>query len=115
MQFGESGETTVEAVGWFLPHDNAPSHTSLVCAAGPRREKLSCHHPTAVFSGSSSEWLLAVPYSEGTRFSTTEDIKSNAIVELQKVEKEASRRCFQQWQGRWNNWVRAQEADFLGD
>jgi len=55
---------------------NAPSHTSLVvqrertephiacCAAIPRREKHSCHHPTTVLSGSRSEWLLAVPYSE---------------------------------------------------
>ena len=27
-------------------------------------EKHSCHHPTTVLSGSRSEWLLAVPYSE---------------------------------------------------
>ena len=34
------------------------------CAAIPRREKHSCHYPTTVLSGSRSEWLLAVPYSE---------------------------------------------------
>jgi len=34
------------------------------CAAIPRREKRSCHHPTTVLSGSRSEWLLAVLYSE---------------------------------------------------
>ena len=34
------------------------------CAAFPRREKHSCHHPTTAISGSRSEWLLAVPYSE---------------------------------------------------
>ena len=28
------------------------------------REKHSCHHPTTVLSGSRSEWLFAVPYSE---------------------------------------------------
>jgi hypothetical protein len=27
-------------------------------------EKNPCHHPTTVLSGSRSEWLLAVPYSE---------------------------------------------------
>jgi hypothetical protein len=34
------------------------------CAAIPLREKHSCHHPTTVLSGSRSERLLAVPYSE---------------------------------------------------
>ena len=34
------------------------------CAAIPRREKHSCHHPTTVLSGSRSEWCSAVPYSE---------------------------------------------------
>ena len=34
------------------------------CAAIPRREKHSCHHSTTLLSGSRSEWLLAVPYSE---------------------------------------------------
>ena len=34
------------------------------CAAIPRREKHSCHHPNTVLSGSRSEWLSAVPCSE---------------------------------------------------
>jgi hypothetical protein len=34
------------------------------CAAIPRREKHSCHHPTTVLSESRSEWLLAVPCPE---------------------------------------------------
>ena len=34
------------------------------CAAIPCREKHSCHHPTTVLSGSRSEWLSAVSYSE---------------------------------------------------
>jgi hypothetical protein len=32
---------------------------------------------------------------KGTRFATMEDIKSNATAELQKIAKEAFRRCFQ--------------------
>jgi hypothetical protein len=39
---------------------------------------------------------------EGTRFSSMEDIKSNAAAELRKIPREASRRCFEQWQDRWS-------------
>jgi hypothetical protein len=35
---------------------------------------------------------------KGTRFATTEYIKSNAMAELQQIPKEAFCRCFQQWQ-----------------
>jgi hypothetical protein len=33
---------------------------------------------------------------KGTRFATTEDIKTNATAELRKIPKEAFRWCFQQ-------------------
>jgi hypothetical protein len=33
---------------------------------------------------------------------TREDIKSNVMVELQKIPKEAFRQCFQQLQDQWN-------------
>jgi hypothetical protein len=39
---------------------------------------------------------------KGTRFATTEDIKSNATAKLRKIPKEAFRRCFQQWQDLWS-------------
>ena len=59
------------------------------CAAIPRREKHSCHHPTTVLSGSRSGWLSAVPYSENLpqadAFRTMEDIESNATAELRKI------------------------------
>ena len=71
------------------------------CAAIPRREKHSCHHPTTVLSGSRSEWRSAVPYSEngpqGDAFRIMEDIESNATAELRKIPKEAFRQCMQQW------------------
>ena len=79
------------------------------CAAIPRRGKHSCHHPTTLISGSRSEWLLAVLYSEngpqGGAFRTLEDIKSNATAELRKVQKKSFRQCIQQWQDRWSNCV----------
>jgi hypothetical protein len=51
---------------------------------------------------------------KGTRFATTEDIKTNATAELRKIPKEAFLRCFQQWQDRWNNCVCAQGSYFEG-
>ena len=79
------------------------------CAAIPLRGKHSCYHPTTVLSGSRSEWLSAVPYSEngpkGGAFRTMEDIKSNATAELRKIPKEAFRQRFQHWQDRWSSCV----------
>ena len=81
----------------------------IACAAIPRREKHSCHHPTTVLSGFCSEWLSAVPYSEnvphGDAFRTMEDIESNATAKLRKIPKEAFRQCIQQWQDRWSKCV----------
>jgi hypothetical protein len=52
---------------------------------------------------------------KGTRFATMEDIKWNATAELQKNKKEAFRRCFRQWHGRWSKCVREQGSYFEGD
>jgi hypothetical protein len=52
---------------------------------------------------------------KGTHFATMEDIKWNATAELQKIPKEAFRRCFQQWQDRWSKFVCAQGSYFEGD
>jgi hypothetical protein len=35
---------------------------------------------------------------KGIWFTTMENIKSNAMAELQKIPREAFRQCFQQWQ-----------------
>jgi hypothetical protein len=37
---------------------------------------------------------------KGTRFATTEDIKSKATAELRKIPKEAFSRCFKKWYNR---------------
>jgi len=94
------------------------TETHIACAAIPRREKHSCHHPTTVLSGSRSEWLSAVPYSEngpqGDAFRTMEDIESNATTELRKIPKEAFRQCIQQWQDRWSKCVCVRKGRWLG-
>jgi hypothetical protein len=52
-------------------------------------------------------WLFPPLQSglKGTRFATMEDIKSNATTDVREIPKEASRRCFQLWQDRWNKCV----------
>jgi hypothetical protein len=49
------------------------------------------------------------------RFATMEDIKWNATAEVQKIPKEDFRRCFQQWQDRWNKCVCSQGSYFEDD
>jgi hypothetical protein len=51
----------------------------------------------------------------GTRFATMEGIERNATAELQKIPKEAFRRCFQQRQDRWSKCVCAQGSYFEVD
>jgi hypothetical protein len=66
----------------------------------------SCHHLATVFSGSCSQWLLALTYSEnrpqGDTIRNHEGHQIECDAELRKVPKEAFRRCFQQWQDRWS-------------
>jgi hypothetical protein len=79
---------------WFLFHNNTPSHTSLVMQQFLAEE----HIPVIAL------WLYPTLKTDlkGTHFTTTEDIKSNTMVKLQKVPKEAFHQFFQQWQDRWN-------------
>jgi hypothetical protein len=50
-----------------------------------------------------------------TGFATMEDMKLNAMAELQDISKEAFLQCFQQWQDRWSKCVCVQGSYFEGD
>jgi hypothetical protein len=92
---------------WFLHHDNAPSHTSLVvlqflvacCAAIPRQKRFRVitQTPYSPDLALSDFWLFCTlkMKHKGTSFANMGDIKSNATAELRKIPKEALRRCFQ--------------------
>jgi transposase len=85
---------------WFLHHDNAPSHTSLVVHQFLAEKSIPViiQPPYSPDVASSDFWLfstLKIDLKE-TRFATMQDIKSNATAELRKIPKEAFRRCFQQ-------------------
>jgi hypothetical protein len=61
------------------------------CAAVPRQEKYSYHHPITAHPESHSELSLAVPSL--TRFATM-DIKSNATAKLWKIKELDFHLCF---------------------
>jgi transposase len=104
---------------WFLHHDNAPSHTSLVVQQflAEKNIPVITQPPYSPDLAPSDFWLFSTLKMglKGKRFATVEDIKSNATAELRKTPKGAFRRCFQQWQDRWSKRVCAQGSYFEGD
>jgi hypothetical protein len=108
---------------WFLHHDNAPSHTSLVVQQFLTEKSIPVitqplYSPDLALS---DFWLFPILKMglKETHFATMEDIKSNAAAELRKILKEAFCQCFQQSQDRWSKCVcvsaRAQGSYFEGD
>jgi hypothetical protein len=86
---------------WFLHHDNAPSRASLVVQQflAERNIPVITQPPHFPDLASSDFWLLHTLKVglNGSRFTTIENIKSNAMAVLRKIPKPAFRRCFQQW------------------
>ena len=104
---------------WFLHHDNAPSHTSLVVQQFLAEKSIPViTQPLYSPDLAPSDFYLFPALKmglKGTRFATMEDIEWNAAAELQKIAKEAFRRCFQQWQDQWSKCVFAQGSYFEGN
>jgi len=104
---------------WFLHHDNAPSHTSLVVHQFLAERSISVitQPPYSPDLAPSDFWLFPTLKTDlkGMRFATMEDIKSNVTAELRTIPKEAFHQCFQQWQDRWSKCVRAQGSYFEVD
>jgi len=94
---------------WFLHHDNAPSSTSLVVLQllAEKSIPVITQPPYSPDLAPSDFWLFPTLKMglKGTRFATTEDIKSNATAELRRIPKETFHRCFQQRQDRWSKCV----------
>ena len=106
-------------IEWFLHHDNAPSHTSLVVQQFLVEKSIPVitQPPYPPDLAPSDFWLFPTLEMglKGTRFATMEDIESNATAELRKIPKEVFRRCFQQWQDQRSKCARAQGSYFEGD
>jgi len=89
-------------VEWFLHHDNALSHTSLVVQQFLAEKSIPVitQPPYSPDLAPSDFWLFPTLKMglKGTRLATMEDIKLNAMAKLWRIPKEAFHRCFQQWQ-----------------
>ena len=97
----------------------APSHTSLVVQQFLAEKSIPVitQPPYSPDLAPSNFWLfpsLKIGL-KGPRFATMEHIEWNSTAELQKIPKEAFRRCFQQWQDRWIKCVRVQGSYFEGN
>ncbi|PNF32638.1 hypothetical protein B7P43_G15510 [Cryptotermes secundus] len=77
---------------WFLHHDNIPSHTLLVVQLTEKNIPIITQPPYSPDLAASDFWLFPTLKMglKGTHFASTEDIKSNATAELQKIPKEAN-------------------------
>jgi hypothetical protein len=63
MHFTENGATDDRDYCVCITVTHRNKHR-LLCSNFSQRKGSYCHHPVTVLSGSWSEWLLAVPYSE---------------------------------------------------
>jgi histone-lysine N-methyltransferase SETMAR len=104
---------------WFLHHDNALSHTSLVVQKFLTKKNISATtQPLYSPDLAQSDFWLFPTLKMGlkeTYFAAREAIKSNATAELRKIPKETFHWCFQQWQDRWSKCVSAKGSYFEGD
>jgi hypothetical protein len=119
VQFGGSGAAGGKDSGFCI----TITHKSHIAsrAAIPRWGKTSLSSPNprilrtllrVSFGCSLIRKLMGL---KGTHYATMEDIKSKTTGELRNISKEASRRCFQQWQDRWSERVYEQGSYFECD
>jgi hypothetical protein len=79
---------------WFLHHGNAPSHTSLVVQQFLTEKNIPVitQPPYSSDVAPSAFWVFCILKMglRGARLATMEDITSNVMEELSKIQKEAS-------------------------
>jgi histone-lysine N-methyltransferase SETMAR len=104
---------------WFLHHDNAPSHTSLLVA-----QYLTKHNVTTIPHPPYSPDLAPCDFflfpklkstMKGRRFQTIDDIQVNTENELKTIPKQAYQECPEKWKRRWKRCILSQGEYFEGD
>jgi hypothetical protein len=106
---------------WFLLHDNAPAHLSVLV-----KDFLAEKNTTTVAHLSSSPDLAAddfylfpqlksAPKGRRWRFCDNKDIIKNAIEELQRISQNGFQEGFHQIYSRWQNCIVAQGDHFGGN
>jgi len=105
---------------WFLHHDNAPAHTSLVV----RRQFLTSKnitvipHPRYSPDLASCDFLLffntKLPL-KGRHFDTTEEIHAETQEFIDTLTFENFQGCIKSWETSWDRCIHAQEDYFDGN
>jgi len=104
---------------WFLHHDNALSHTSIAV-----REFLAHHyiatlpHPPYSPDLCPCDFFLfpkLKTHLKEHHFGTVENAQAAAARALNNISSEDFLHCYEEWQQRWNRYIRSQGAYFEGD
>jgi len=104
---------------WFLHHDNAPAHTSLVV-----RQFLTSKNITVIPHLPYSPDLAPCDFClfpkmklrlKGRRFDTTEEIHTETQEVIDTLTFENSQGCMKSWETRWDRCIHAQRDYFEGN
>jgi len=104
---------------WILHHDNASAHRAVTTNEFLSKHNIpSLPHPPYSPDLAPCDFFLFPQLKKtmnGRRFDCVEDIQANATRQLRAITKRDYRRCFRQWQERWNKCKQAQGRYFEGD
>ncbi|UYV76633.1 hypothetical protein LAZ67_14001537 [Cordylochernes scorpioides] len=104
---------------WFLHHDNAPAHTSLLV-----RDFLAQKHTLMMPQPPYSPDLAPCDFflfpklkrpMKGRRYATLDEIKTASKEELKKIFKNDFLKCFEDWKNHWHKCIISHGDYFEGD
>jgi len=104
---------------WILHHDNAPAHRAVTTNEFLAKHNTpSIPHPPYYPDLAPCDFFLfpqLIKTMEDRRFDDIDEVQVNATRQMRAITKRDFRRCFRQWQERWNNCIQAQGHLFEGD
>jgi histone-lysine N-methyltransferase SETMAR len=104
---------------WFLHHDNAPAHTSLIVREFPKKNNMTTvPHPAYSPDLAPCDFYVFPKMKlrlKGRHFVSIEDIQAELQQILNTLMPADFSECFLKWQNRWNRCIQAQGDYFEGD
>jgi transposase len=104
---------------WFLHHDNAPAHASLLIRNVLANMNISVlpqpHYSPDLAPADFFLFPKLKSTLKGQRFQTVQEITENSQTELRATLKEACQDCFQKWQRHWEWCINAGREYFEGN
>ncbi|UYV73351.1 hypothetical protein LAZ67_10002821 [Cordylochernes scorpioides] len=104
---------------WFLHHDNAPAHTSLLVRDFlAKNNTLMMPQPPYSPDLAPCDFFLFPKLKrpmKGRRYATLDEIKTASKEELKKIFKNDFLKCFEDWKNRWHKCIISHGDYFEGD